>query len=99
MSDRMPPRKKDAPASVPELKDRFFDLSIDMLCCLDFSGYFKRLNPAWERTLGYTVKSSCPGLSSNSCTPTTASAPSPRTRGRSGGQALGFENRYMCKDG
>jgi hypothetical protein len=24
--------------------------------CLDFNGYFKRLNPAWERTLGFTVQ-------------------------------------------
>ena len=25
-----------------------------MLCCLDFTGHFKRLDPAWERTLGFT---------------------------------------------
>ena len=33
---------------------RFFDLSIDMLCVLHFSGYFRRLNGAWESTLGFT---------------------------------------------
>ena len=38
-----------------ELESRFFTVSIDMLCCLDFDGYFKQLNPAWERTLGFTV--------------------------------------------
>ena len=27
-----------------------------MICVLDFSGYFKRLNPAWEKTLGFTVE-------------------------------------------
>ena len=37
-----------------ELEQRFFDLSIDMLCVLDFSGPFQRLNAAWEATLGFT---------------------------------------------
>ncbi|MDB4886227.1 MAG: hypothetical protein JWN79_1665, partial [Gemmatimonadetes bacterium] len=27
-----------------------------MLCQLGFNGHFKRLNPAWERTLGFTIE-------------------------------------------
>lgn len=86
--------------SAPELEERFFSLSIDLLCMLNFSGYFKRLNPAWERTLGWT----CEELMSRPFIEFVHPDDRERTLQqnaavRSGGQALGFENRYRCKDG
>ena len=83
-----------------ELEDRFFDLSIDMLCMLDFNGHFKRLSPSWERTLGFTREE----LMSRPFIEFVHPDDRERTLNqnasvRQGGQALGFENRYLCKDG
>ncbi len=38
-----------------EERDRFLDLSLDLLCIADIHGHFLRLNPAWSSTLGYTL--------------------------------------------
>ena len=84
----------------PIFEERFFELSIDLLCQLGFNGYFKRLNPAWERTLGFTRAE----LMSRPFIEFVHPDDRERTLAqngevRSGGQALGFENRYRCRDG
>jgi PAS domain S-box-containing protein len=88
------------PESLAESDDPFFDVSIDMLCCLDFSGYFKKLNPAWERTLGFSRAE----LMSRPFIEFVHPDDRERTLNqnanvRGGDEALGFENRYLCKDG
>ena len=87
----------DANASLDE---RFFEVSIDMLCQLGFDGHFRRLNPAWERTLGFTREE----LMSKPFIEFVHPDDRERTLAqnsevRRGGQALIFENRYLCKDG
>jgi PAS domain S-box-containing protein len=84
----------------PQLEQRFFDLSIDMLCVLGFDGFFKRLNPAWEATLGFTREE----LMSKPFIEFVHPDDREQTRNkngevRSGGQTHLFENRYLCKDG
>ena len=84
----------------PEFQDRFFTLSIDMLCIAHFSGYFQRLNPAWETTLGYTREELQSKRMFEFVHPDDRERTLEQNRiVRAGGQALGFENRYLCKDG
>jgi PAS domain S-box-containing protein len=83
-----------------ELEDRFFSASIDMLCFLDFNGYFKRLNPAWERTLGFTLEELMSRPFIEFVHPDDREATlRQNAEVRAGGRALEFENRYRCKDG
>ena len=82
------------------VQDRFFDLSIDMLCIAHFNGYFQRLSAAWERTLGFTREELQSKRMFEFVHPEDRERSLEQNRiVRSGGQALGFENRYVCKDG
>ena len=84
----------------PLLEDRFFELSIDLLCQLGFDGYFKRLNPAWERTLGYSVAELTSRPFIEFVHPDDRERTLEQNRHvRAGGRALDFENRYLCSDG
>jgi PAS domain S-box-containing protein len=92
--------RHEAARAVHELEDRFFAVSVDMLCFLDFNGYFKRLNPAWERTLGFTRQELMSKPFLEFVHPDDRDRTLDQNREvRRGGQALSFENRYLCKDG
>jgi PAS domain S-box-containing protein len=92
--------KLDAARAVYELEDRFFATSIDMLCFLNFNGHFQRLNPAWERTLGFTRQELMAKPFIEFVHPDDRERTLNQNREvRGGGKALGFENRYLCKDG
>jgi PAS domain S-box-containing protein len=93
-------RSDEASNPVNAEEEPFFAVSIDLLCCLDFTGYFKRLNPAWEKALGYTSTELMSRPFIEFVHPDDRERTLKQNRAvRTGGQALSFENRYMCKDG
>ena len=80
--------------------DVLFRLSLDMLCIADFNGYLTRLNPAWEKTLGYSLqelmaKPYVEFVHPEDRQPTTTTAENLY----GGTDLLSFENRYLAKDG
>jgi PAS domain S-box-containing protein len=92
--------KEEMKAEAHELEDRFFSVSVDMLCLLDFSGYFKRLSPAWERTLGFSRADLMSRPFIEFVHPDDRARTLNQNKAvRHGGEAHSFENRYVCKDG
>jgi PAS domain S-box-containing protein len=80
--------------------ERFFDLSLDLICVAGFDGYFKRLNPAWERALGYSVEELLAHRYMDFVHPDDRSPTTSEADKASHGQVvLNFENRYRHKDG
>lgn len=80
--------------------DAFFALSRDMFAFLDFAGHFLRLNPAWERTLGYTPAELMARPFIEYVHPDDRERTlRQNSQVRLGGSATTFENRYRHKDG
>ena len=96
----MAPDDDEVTRTTVNLEDRFFAVAIDLLCVLDFSGYFTRLNPAWEKTLGFTLDELKSKPFIEFVHPDDRARTLEQNRAvRTGGRALSFENRYVCKDG
>ena len=81
--------------------DRFFMLSLDMLCVAGFDGYFKRVNPAWQRILGYSESDllSRPFMDFVHPDDREATIAEYRKQIDQGQDVIYFENRYFHKDG
>ena len=80
--------------------DRFFAISPGLMSVAGFDGYFKMLNPAWEKTLGYSVDELCAKPYLDLVHPDDrAKATDEAVEIRAGQTVFRFRNRYRCKDG
>jgi PAS domain S-box-containing protein len=83
-----------------ETGNRFIDLSVDMVCTAGADGFFKRLNPAWEKTLGFTREELMAKPYLEFVHPEDRqSTQSEVDHIENGEKTCSFENRYVCKDG
>jgi PAS domain S-box-containing protein len=77
-----------------------FETSPDMLCIAGVDGRFRRLNPAWERTLGFTTAELLARPYVDFVHPEDRNATAAEAVANADGTgSLLFENRYLCKDG
>ena len=80
--------------------DQFFRVTLDLLCIANTDGYFLRLNPSWERILGYTreeliAKQFFDFVHPDDLERTRQAVSTLASRQK----LISFENRYRCKNG
>jgi PAS domain S-box-containing protein len=81
-------------------RDRLFNLSVDMLCIAGFDGFFKQLNPAWSRALGWSLEELLARSWLEFVHPEDRDGTAAASEKLLASEPLfSFENRYQCRDG
>jgi PAS domain S-box-containing protein len=83
-----------------EERDRFFTLSMDLLCIVRLDGKFQRVNPAFETLLGYSEEELLTTYLFELIHPDDRAKTETGYQKLSQGEPITFmENRLICKDG
>ena len=83
-----------------EDRDRFFNVTLDLLCIAGTDGYFKQLNPAWVDALGWSIEELKTKPFLDFIHPDDLDSTLKEVAKLKEGQpAINFVNRYQCKDG
>ena len=79
---------------------RLFNLSLDLLAVAGLDGYFKKVNPAWTRVLGWSEAELLARPVADIMHPDDRERTLAARAGLAKGVLVrGLENRYLCKDG
>ena len=80
--------------------ERFFAVLPDLACIYSTEGYFRKLNPAWEETLGFTLEEMLATPALELVHPEDLEATKDEIKKQlSGVESSNFTNRYRCKNG
>lgn len=89
-------RREFAEANV----DRFFTLSLDLLCISGMDGFFKRLSPSFSEVLGYPIDVLYKKPVTDFVHPEDVQKTNDQIISQmKGNKVLSFENRFVCADG
>jgi len=93
-------RAEEALQEKTEELDQYFSTSLDLFCIADTDGYFRRLNPEWEVSLGYSLADLEGARFLDFVHPDDIAATLDAIADLDKKKiVLNFTNRYRCKDG